>query len=69
MDTQNSEQLQDGTAVARQLNCEIKTLEAWRARGEGPAFVKIGRLVRYAPADIKAYIQSRRVKSTSEAAR
>jgi hypothetical protein len=67
MDTQHIEQLQDGTAVAWQLNCEIKTLEAWRSRGEGPVFVKIGRLVRYAPADVLAWIESRRVKSTSEA--
>ncbi|MEO7859217.1 MAG: helix-turn-helix domain-containing protein [Nitrospirales bacterium] len=54
------------SAVADQLACETKTLQAWRCRGGGPAFVKVGRLVRYRPEDVLAYIESRRVSSTSE---
>ena len=58
--------LLDETSVAKQLHCETKTLQAWRCRGGGPPFVRVGRLVRYAPEDVKAWIESRRVSSTSQ---
>lgn len=62
-----SEPLQDESAISKRLNCETKTLQAWRSRGGGPPFVKVGRLVRYRPQDVEAWIESRRVASTSEA--
>ncbi|HEV7672565.1 MAG TPA: hypothetical protein VGS22_28945 [Thermoanaerobaculia bacterium] len=34
------------------LRIEIETLEAWRRNGIGPAFVKLGRDVRYRPSDL-----------------
>jgi hypothetical protein len=52
-------------AVAKQLNCEVKTLQAWRCRGGGPMFVRVGRLIRYRPDDVQAYINSRLCASTS----
>ena len=62
-------ELRNETAVAKQLDCEVKTLQAWRCRGVGPPFIRVGRLVRYRPQDIEAWIESRRVASTSEQAR
>lgn len=59
----------DEGAVARQLDIETKTLQAWRCRGGGPPFIKVGRLVRYRPEDVEAWIESRRVASTSEASK
>ena len=56
-------------AVAKQLNCEVKTLQAWRCRGVGVPFVRVGRLIRYKPDDVQSYIESRRVASTSEPAK
>ena len=56
-------------AVAKQLNCEVKTLQAWRCRGGGPPFIRVGRLVRYRPQSVEAWIESRSVNSTSEIAR
>ena len=53
-------------AVAKILTCEVKTLQAWRCRGGGLPFVRVGRLVRYKPDDVQAYIETRRVTSTSE---
>jgi hypothetical protein len=53
------------SSVAKQLHCEVKTLQAWRCRGGGPAFVRVGRLIRYAQDDVLAYIASRRCSSTS----
>ena len=32
---------------------------AWRHRGQGPVYVKIGKLVFYRPSDIRAYVASR----------
>ncbi len=52
--------------VAQRLHCEVKTLQAWRCRGGGPKFIRVGRLVRYAPEDLATYIESRRVGSTSQ---
>ncbi len=42
-------------------------LEVAAVRGDGPLMVKVGRLVRYRPEDIEAWIASRTVASTSEA--
>ncbi|MEO7859195.1 MAG: helix-turn-helix domain-containing protein [Nitrospirales bacterium] len=56
--------LVDETAVAQQLAVEKKTLQAWRVRGGGPAFVKVGRLVRYKPDDVENWVESRRVSNT-----
>lgn len=57
--------LLDETAVSKQLKCEAKTLQAWRCRGGGPPFIRVGRLVRYRPQDVLAWIEARRVDSTS----
>jgi predicted DNA-binding transcriptional regulator AlpA len=59
----------DEGAVARQLDCEVKTLQAWRSRGFGPPYRKIGRLVRYDPQEVAAWSESRTMRSTSESPR
>jgi predicted DNA-binding transcriptional regulator AlpA len=41
------------------LTIRVKTLQAWRVRGGGPKFVKVGRCVRYAEHDIEEYIEAR----------
>ncbi|MEO5345838.1 MAG: hypothetical protein H7834_05600 [Magnetococcus sp. YQC-9] len=38
-----------------------------RCRGDGPPFSKLGRTVVYDPADLVAWMEVRKVKSTSEA--
>ncbi len=62
-------ELVDESAVARQLECEVKTLQAWRCRGFGPEFVKIGRLVRYDPKKVESWVKSRMMTSTSDVGR
>lgn len=44
------------------------TIEGWRVRGEGPRYLKIGRLVRYRIEDLDAYLESRARNTTSQAA-
>lgn len=46
--------------VADQLGVQPATLATWRCTGSGPSFVKVGRNVRYAPADVDAFISERR---------
>lgn len=43
------------------------TIEGWRVRGEGPRYLKIGRLVRYRIDDLDAYIESRARTATTQA--
>lgn len=54
--------------LAEWLNLSRRTLQGWRLKGEGPAFEKFGRSVRYATATIKAWIIERERKSTSASA-
>ena len=60
-----SEALLNESSVAKRLHCHVKTLQAWRCRGGGPPFIRVGRLIRYSPDDVQAWITSRRVASTS----
>lgn len=41
-------------------------LEVSAVRGDGPPMVKIGRSVRYRVADLRTWIDARRVNSTSD---
>lgn len=61
-------QLQTTKEVATILGTNPKTLSNWRTAGIGPRFVKIGSHVRYRTSDLDAWLESRTVKSTSEAA-
>ena len=41
-------------------------LEVSAVRGNGPPFIKLGRSVRYRVGDVRAWIEARRVASTSQ---
>lgn len=62
------EPLWDESEAARHIGKAVSTLQKDRLRGDGCPFVKIGRLVRYRPEDVRAYIAARVVQSTSQAA-
>jgi predicted DNA-binding transcriptional regulator AlpA len=59
--------LLDERQAADFLNINHRTLQAWRLRGGGPRFVKVGRLVRYRTRDLNDWIDGRAVDSTSAA--
>lgn len=42
--------------VATHLGLAVSTLRRWRWAGVGPAFVKLGRAVRYEPEAVAAFI-------------
>jgi hypothetical protein len=43
--------------AARFLNAHPGTLRNWRSKGRGPPYVAVGAAVRYAPQDLRAYIE------------
>jgi hypothetical protein len=55
-------QLLTESEAAVQLCCSKALLRKWRVRDEGPTFYRIGRLVRYAPSDLSAYLNIQRVE-------
>lgn len=56
------------TKEAAQLcRCAPITLAKLRCSGGGPTFLKIGRSVRYALADVDAWLATKRRLSTSQA--
>ena len=63
---QVSKRLYTEVEAADYLNIAVATLRRWRWSGHGPPFVKIGRCVRYEPADLDAHIQANKRRSTSE---
>jgi len=42
--------------LARMLNMSHRSLENMRQRGEGPRFIKVGRMVRYLLKDVMEWI-------------
>ena len=48
------------------LGLSPRTLDRYRVSGDGPAFHKFGRRVRYLRADIEAWARARRRISTSD---
>jgi predicted DNA-binding transcriptional regulator AlpA len=49
------------------LGISVRTLQAWRVRGGGPRYVKLGRSVRYQHRELVSFQQSHTVGSTTEA--
>ena len=44
--------------VADMLGLSVATLRAWRHRGRGPRFLRLGRSVRYLPADLADFVRA-----------
>jgi excisionase family DNA binding protein len=52
--------------VAERLGLSVATLRAWRHRGKGPRFLRLGRSVRYLPADVDDFVRVSAVDTRSE---
>ena len=58
-DSLNPADLLDENEGAEKLSVAVQTLRNWRWRGEGPAYVKVGkRTVRYRRGDLDAFIEA-----------
>jgi predicted DNA-binding transcriptional regulator AlpA len=42
--------------VAERLRLSVATLRAWRTKGKGPRFVRLGRAIRYLESDIDRFV-------------
>lgn len=51
--------------TAALLQTTVQTLAKWRCAGDGPRFHKFGRLVRYAPSDLQAFVHACKYPQTS----
>ncbi len=60
------DQLMTETEAARLLGLKVATLRRWRWAGKGPRFLKLGGAVRYDPADLEAFIEQSRRRSTAD---
>ncbi len=49
-------QLLDEREVSRRLSVSVNTLRYWRVSGDGPNYVKLGRLVRYDAVALEKFI-------------
>jgi len=52
--------------AAEWLGLKSVTLKAYRTKGGGPAFHKLGRAVRYDIADLQAWVDARRRRHSQE---
>ena len=57
----DDERLLTRDEVADRFGLSKRFLETAARRGDGPPFVRIGRLVRYEPGAVRAWIATRRV--------
>ena len=48
----------DERFAAAYLSISVETLRSWRQQNRGPRYRKLGRCVRYAIADLKAFIDA-----------
>ena len=51
--------------VARRLSLSTATLRAWRLRGQGPRFVRLGRAVRYVASDVQDFLDANTVEPSA----
>jgi hypothetical protein len=58
--------LNDESEEATRLNLSKRTLQAWRTRGDGPPFVKLGRAVRYDPRQTDEWLTTRARRHTAD---
>lgn len=58
--TATSNQPLNETEAAARLGLKVATLRAWRNQGRGPAYVRLGRAIRYLAVDIEEFLQSNR---------
>jgi excisionase family DNA binding protein len=52
--------------VAEHLGLSVATLRAWRHRGKGPRFLRLGRSVRYLPSDVDEFVRASTVDTQSD---
>lgn len=61
----SNEALTESDAAAR-LGLKVATLRAWRHQNRGPAFLRLGRAIRYLASDLDEFVNANRHTPSSE---
>lgn len=56
-------------SLAERLEVTERTLSEWRITGRGPAFIRVGKTVRYRPSAVDTWLLSQEHQSTAEEVR
>lgn len=64
-----TDELLDERQAATRLHVTPNCLQAWRHRGGGPRFLKMGRVVRYRNSDLDGFLDASVRSSTSDPGR
>lgn len=51
--------------LAEMLQVPVETLYKWRHRGEGPRPIRLGRHLRFDPADVARWLEARKIASAN----
>ena len=62
----DADELLTADELAEELKISPRTLERWRARGIGPAWVRVGRSPRYRRSDVAEWLQEQRQQGGGE---
>ena len=57
---EDADRLWDEEETAGWLGIPADTIAKWRRAGRGPDFLRLGKHVRYSPADVAAWLATRR---------
>lgn len=60
------EPLIDEHEAAALIGVAPSTMNSWRVKRVGPRFVRVGRLVRYRPDDVRTFVESRLVGTSDQ---
>jgi hypothetical protein len=60
------EQLLTAKTLAERIGVTEGCLAKWRFTGEGPLFIRVQRRIAYDPRDVSAWLDARRMGSTSQ---
>jgi hypothetical protein len=60
------ERLVSERKAAEFFGCSVYTFRAWRTRGVGVPYIRIGRLCRYRIADLQEFLMANRVEPSEE---
>lgn len=58
--------LLNNVQTATLIGVRPNTLEIWRIQGKGPAYRKVGRLVRYVEAEVLSWLDEQMRENTSQ---
>lgn len=64
----NDDTLLTVNEAASLLTCSASILNKMRVAGRGPAYIKLGRHVRYQVCDLRAWLEAQRRSATSDKA-